>query len=210
MKTSRTSESENSPEEQSAARRESSTFLPIAPLPEHISQNIDTIIELHTRNEKNVPRHQRAVEAVSAFFGRPTFLYSILLVIVLWVVPNVLPRRFGVRQFDPPPFAWLEFSVSIGSLLITTGVLITQNRQEKLAEQRAQLTLQLNLLSEQKIAKLIDLIEELRRDLPNVRNRYDREAEVMKEAADPNVVMAALEQTLEEELAELKQQETSS
>ncbi len=210
MGTSRTPESEKSPEEPSAGHRQSKTILPTAPLPEHISHNIETIIELHTRNEKNVPRHQRFVEAVSAFFGRPTFLYSILLVITLWVLPNVLPQRFGIQQFDPPPFEWLDFSLNIGSFLITTGVLITQNRQEKLAEQRAQLTLQLNLLSEQKIAKLIDLIEELRRDIPNVRNRYDPEAEVMKEAADPNVVMAALEQTLEEELAELRQQETSS
>lgn len=210
MRTSRTPEPEKSPEQPSAGRRESNTFLPTAPLPGHISQNIETIIELHTRNEKNVPRHQRFVEAVSAFFGRPAFLYSILIVITLWVLPNVLPQRFGLWQFDPPPFDWLDFSLNIGSFLITTGVLITQNRQEKLAEQRAQLTLQLNLLSEQKIAKLIDLIEELRKDIPNVRNRHDPEAEEMKQAADPNAVMAALEHTLEEELAELKEQGTSS
>jgi len=84
--------------------------------------------------------------------------------------------------------------------------LIKQNRQEKLAEQRAQLGLQLNLLSEQKIAKLIALIEELRRDIPNVQDRFDAEAEVMKQAADPTVVIDTLEKTLTEELAELQQE----
>lgn len=210
MRSSRIRDQENSPPETGAERHHSKAILPTAPLPEHISQNIETIIALHTRNEQNVPRHQRVVEAVTAFFGRPAFLYSIILAIALWMLPNVLPRRLGVRRFDPPPFAWLEFSLSVSSLLMTTGILITQNRQEKLAEQRAQLSLQLNLLSEQKIAKIIALLEELRSDLPNVRNRHDPEAEVMKEAADPHAVMAALEETLEQELAVLQNQEISS
>jgi len=150
------------------------------------------------------------VEAASDFFGRPAFLYSILLLAALWMLLNVLPQRFGLLQFDPPPFTWLEFSLSLGSLLTTTGVLIKQNRQEKLAEQRAQLGLQLNLLSEQKVAKLIALIEELRRDLPIVQDRYDPEVEVLKQAADPHVVMDTLEERLAEELAELQKRETSS
>jgi uncharacterized membrane protein len=100
----------------------------------------------------------------------------------------------------------LELSLSLGSLLVTIGVLITQNREEKLAEQRAQLSLQVNLLSEQKIAKIIALLEELRGDLPNVRNRYDPEAEVMTEPADPHAVMESLEERLAEELAEIEKQ----
>lgn len=205
MRIARKPKPENPPSEPPETRRQ--TIVPTAPLPEHISQNIETIIALHTRHEKDVPRHQQVVEAVTAFFGRPVFLYSNIIAIALWILPNVLPSGFGVPQFDPPPFPWLEFTISTGSLLMTAGVLIRQNRQEKLAEQRAQLALQLNLLSEQKVAKLIALIEELRHDLPNVKNRYDPEAEMMKEAADPHVVMEALEETLAQEL-EILQQET--
>ena len=210
MRASRTPEPEKLPEELSATPSQNKSVVPTAPLPEHISQNIETIIALHTRNEREVSRHRRVVEAMSVFFGRPAFLYTILLTIILWVTPNILPRRFGIRHFDPPPFAWLELSLSIGSLLVTTGVLITQNREEKLAEQRAQLSLQVNLLSEQKIAKIIALIEELRSDLPNVRNRHDAEAEVMTEPADPHAVMEALEERLAEELAEIEKQNKSS
>jgi uncharacterized membrane protein len=54
--------------------------------------------------------------------------------------------------------------IDIASLLIATGVLVQQNRQDKLSEQRSHLMLQINLLTEQKIAKLIELIEELRTD----------------------------------------------
>ncbi|MDF5739447.1 MULTISPECIES: DUF1003 domain-containing protein [unclassified Nostoc] len=184
-------------------------ILPTAPLPESISKNIETIIALHRRHEKDIPQHQRLVETVTSFFGRPAFLYSIVLGIILWVTPNVLPRRLAIPRFDPVPFPWLQFSLTTGSLLVTTGVLIKQERQEKLAEQRAQLSLQLNMLSEQKIAKLISLVEELRHDIPNVKNRSDPEAEMMKSPTDPHAIIDLLEETLATELASLSQQKTS-
>jgi uncharacterized membrane protein len=209
MNSSRTQNPENSPETPDPARHKSKVVIPSAPLPDPLGQNIEAVIALQAKAEKDLSRTQRAVEAVTAFFGRPTFLYSILLVVTLWILPNLLPRRFGFPQFDPPPFEWLEHLLSLASLLMTAGLLIAQKRQEKLAEQRAQLSLQLNLLSEQKIAKLIALIEELRRDLPNVKDRYDPEAEVMKQAADPHVVIEALEKSLAEELEQLQQQDSS-
>lgn len=209
MKITRTPDTESSSEAPRVAPRFSSTIIPTAPLPDPISQNIEAIVALHTNAERKVPQHQRVVEAVTAFFGRPAFLYGILLVTALWMIFNFFPQRFGLQQFDPPPFNWLELSLSLGSLLMSTGVLIKQNRQEMLAEQRAQLSLQLNLLSEQKIAKLIALVEELRCDLPMVKDRYDPEAEVMKQPTDPQMVMTTLEETLAQELAELQKQETS-
>lgn len=187
----------------------SKVILPSAPLPDPLGQNIEAIIALQAKAEKDLSQTQRVVEAVTAFFGRPLFLYSILLGVTFWMVVNLLPTDLGIPKFDPAPFEWLDHVLGLASLLMTSGVLITQNRQEKLAEQRSQLTLQLNLLSEQKIAKLIALVEELRQDLPMVKNRFDPEAEVMMQAADPHVVMEALEKTLAEDLAQLQQQDLS-
>ena len=208
MSNSNTPARESPSQEQHEAHHSSSTKLPIVPLPDHIGHNIEAIVALHTSAERNLPRHQRVVEAATTFFGCPAFLYSSLLVVALWMLPNFLPQSLGLPQFDPPPFELLQLTLSIIALPMTVGVLIKQNRQEKLAEQRAQLSLQLNLLSEQKIAKLIALVEELRCDLPNVKNRYDPESEVMKQPADPQMVVEALEKTLAEELAGLQKQET--
>jgi uncharacterized membrane protein len=47
------------------------------------------------------------------------------------------------------------------------------------------------------VAKLIALVEELRRDLPMVRDRTDREADAMQEAVDPQAMLTALERDLE-------------
>ncbi len=169
-------------------------------LPERVNQNIEMIITLHKRHEQEVSRNQRTVENATKFFGSLTFLYVILLAITLWVTCNILPRRLHFPRFDPPPFSSLEFLLTISSFVMTTGILIKQNREEKLAQQRERLNLQINLLSEQKIAKIIALVEELRQDLPNVKNRYDAEAEMMKEFTDPHAVTIALEETLTQEL----------
>src|SRR6266700_3830954 len=78
----------------------------------------------------------------------------------------------------------LQGGIGLCSLLMTIMILTSQNRQVKHAEQRAQLDLQVNLGAEQKIAKLIQLVEELRRDLPNVRNRVDPIADAMTKEVD--------------------------
>ncbi len=180
--------------------------VPTAPLPDPIGETIETIIALRAKAEQNVSPHQRWVETMTEFFGRPIFLYGTILAILLWLIPNALPTEWGIPQFDPPPYEGLDKTLGIVSLIMTAAVLVRQSRQEMLAEQRAQLNLQLDLLTEQKIAKLISLIEELRYDLPNVQNRYDPEAEAMKKAVDPHTVLETLEETLNEELVQLQKQ----
>ncbi len=172
-------------------------------LPDHVSQQIDTIAALHARGESDVSVHQRTIEKVTAFLGRPLFLNLTIALVAVWVFLNLPAQRpHFIRPhfipFDPPPFSLLSWLVSTGGLLVTIVVLITQNRQARLAERRAQLDLQVNLLAEQKIAKVIALMEELRRDLPSVRNRYDPEAEAMSESADAHAVLDALEEKLDE------------
>jgi len=82
--------------------------------------------------------------------------------------------------------------VSLAALLTATVVLINQNRLAKLEEQRAHLDLQVNLFTEQKVTKLISLMEELRRDLPGVNDRLDLKASALEQPTDPTAVLAAL------------------
>jgi uncharacterized membrane protein len=106
-------------------------------------------------------------------------------------------RRLGISEFDPAPFSWLQGIVGLGALLTATVVLTKQNRLAKLAEQRAHLDLKVTLLTEQKATKLIDLLEELRRDLPNVSNRHDPEAAALQQSMNPDLVLAALDERSE-------------
>jgi uncharacterized membrane protein len=74
-------------------------------------------------------------------------------------------------------------------------ILATQQREYQLAKLREQLTLELAILSEQKTAKVIQLLEESRRDNPLIRNRVDQEAEAMAQPADPQSVLDAIKET---------------
>ncbi|MBV9344452.1 MAG: DUF1003 domain-containing protein [Gammaproteobacteria bacterium] len=165
-------------------------------LPEQISQNIADIVELQRREDESVPPAQRRLERIGRQVARPLYLVVLLLGVVGWAAANLILLRSG-RAFDPPPFYWLQALVSLTALLTSTIVLIGQRRQIRLSEQRAHLDLQINLLTEQKVTKLIHLLEELRRDLPMVHDRYDPHVSALKEEADAAQVLSALKDTAE-------------
>lgn len=164
-----------------------------------ISQNVEAILAFYKSEEQKISRSQRLLETISGFVGRPLFLGSILLFVALWILANVFAPQLGWVEFDPPPFSWLQGILSLGALLTATVVLIKQNRLAKLEELRAHLDLQVNLLAEQKTTKLIDLMEELRRDLPMVKDRHDPEAAALQQPTDPHVVLATLDERRETE-----------
>ena len=160
---------------------------------EQISQNIETILSFYKREDQKISRSQRVLESASGFLGQPLYLGSILLFVALWIFANLFAPHVGLAAIDPAPFFWLQGIVSLGALITTTVILIKQNRSGKLEEQRAHLELQVNLLTEQKVTKIINLLEELRRDLPMVKDRHDPEASAFQQSADPHVVLAALD-----------------
>jgi len=171
-----------------------------APVLDPINENIEAVVALHAVAEQGVDAHQRAVESLTAWLGRPQFFYGILVGVFLWMGVNLCLPRLGVTRWDDPPFVWMQGAAGLGGLLMTTVVLITQNRQGKLAERREQLDLQMSLLTEQRTAKIIDLLEELRRDMPSVRNRVDAEADALTKTINPHEVLATLETMMEERL----------
>ncbi len=165
----------------------------------HVQKNIGKMAALASKAERQMGQHQRFVERLTARLGHPATLYFTLAFVGLWVAWNTLGGSGGLAPFDPPPFEWLQGLIALCALLMTTMVLTTQNRQALHAAQRSHLDLQVNLLGEQKAAKLISLLEELRRDLPNVRNRSDHVADAMSSSVDPEKVLSALAATLAKE-----------
>ncbi|MEJ0048490.1 MAG: DUF1003 domain-containing protein [Rhodospirillales bacterium] len=158
-----------------------------------MAENVETILAFYRREEGKLGRWQRLLEDIGTFMGRPRFLAVIVLFVTVWLAANLMADRFGWPVFDPPPFFWLQGIIGLGALLTATVVLIKQERLSKSEEQRAHLELQVELVTEQKVSKIIGLIEELRRDMPMVKDRHDPEAAVLKERTDPDEVFAAFE-----------------
>jgi uncharacterized membrane protein len=161
-----------------------------------INQSIDAVLDFYTRENQKISRSQRILERISLVLGMPIYLGCILLFVLVWMAINLAWRWMGKVPFDPAPFVWLQGLIGLGALVTATIVLSKQNRLSKLAEQRAHLDLKVTLLTEQKAAKLIDLLEELRRDLPDVQNRADPHAEALQQSMNPDLVIAALDEDI--------------
>ena len=108
------------------------------------------------------------------------------------MICNTIALTLGLKPIDRPPFQWLQGILTLIALLTSTIVLIAQNREMRLEQQREHLELQINLLTEQKVTRLIALLEELRRDLPMVHDRLDPQTERLQEATDTAQVISAL------------------
>jgi uncharacterized membrane protein len=159
---------------------------------DQVDQNIGAVLDFYAREEQKISGSQRALERLSLFIGRPYFLGGIVGFVAAWALGSTLLTALGLRTPDPPPFFWLQGIIGLSALLTATVVLCRQNRLAGLEEMRAHLDLKVTLLTEQKAAKLIDLLEELRRDLPNVRDRHDSGAAALRQSMNPDLVLATL------------------
>lgn len=158
----------------------------------HIDETISSIAKLRAEHLENATPMQRGVDRVAKFLGRPRFIALISFFVVGWIALNLILAALGFRAVDPPPFLWLSEAVSLVSLCMVVLILVAQEREDQLGQQREMLILELSILSEQKIAKVIQLLEESRRDNPNLRDRRDPEAETMGQAADTRSVLDAI------------------
>ena len=171
-------------------------------LPSSVSENIGTIADFYARHEEHVTTTQRVVEKVALFLGSPVYVASNIAFIIGWIGANMLMEDFGWKQIDEPPFFWLQGLIGLNAFIISTTVLIRQNRMSRLADHHAHLDLQVNLLTEEKTSKIIELLDALRRDLPNVSDKVDKDAQELAKPADPKAVLQAIEREEDEPYGE--------
>src|SRR5580658_6066668 len=168
--------------------------VPPLALPDHIEETIRSIDRLHAEHRRDATKLQRAVDRVTTLLARPGFVGVVTAIVVVWVGCNLLAAALGHRAIDPPPFSGLAGAVSLASLYMVVLILATQRREDQLAQHREQLILELALLSEQKTAKVIELLEEFRRDSPLIHDRVDRQADSMAQPADPQQMLDAIKE----------------
>jgi uncharacterized membrane protein len=164
-------------------------------LPSHIEAAIRSSAELHAKHEQQATPLQRVFGTITSNVASSWFFAALTCIIIIWVGFNLFAGALGYEPYDPPPFHWLTFALALGSLYVVILIYATQRREDQLAQLREQLILELALLSEQKTAKVIQLLEEFRRDIPIVDNRIDEQADAMAEPADPERVLEAIQET---------------
>lgn len=148
--------------------------------------------QMHALHRSETGGLQRAMDRIMAIIGWPGTTVVLCLAISGWIVLNLVMPGFGMAALDPPPFYWLHILTAAAAVVLAALIFTTQRREDQLAGHRAQLIMELSILNDQKISKIIELIEEIRRDNPAIANRIDDMAEQMSSPSDPEAVLVAI------------------
>jgi uncharacterized membrane protein len=167
-------------------------------VPSHIAETVDAIAQIHADHHLKRTAMEKFMDNWTARLARPPVLAGIVGGVALWIAANLLAPLAGYAIMDAPPFPWLFEALTFLGLVMGILILSTQRRADQLAELREQMTLELASVTERKVAKVIELIEELRRDSPTLKNRTDHEAKQMSVRTSPGDVLVAIKDSHEE------------
>jgi uncharacterized membrane protein len=163
-------------------------------LPPHVEETMRAMAQLHSEHDRRSTLMERSVQRITGHIGRPPFLFLLTLAVVLWVGGNIAADYLYRSAWDGPPFPLLQCGLQVLAIYMATLILTTQRRADELADLREQMTLELVMLTEKKTAKLIELMEEARRDSPYLRDRVDHEASELSSGTDTAAIIGAIEE----------------
>jgi uncharacterized membrane protein len=157
-----------------------------------LERNIRALQQRRQREEKEATAEERLAEAITRFTGSMRFVYLHLAFFGLWIVANLgwLP---GMPSWDPS-FVVLAMIASVEAIFLSTFVLISQNRMAAAADKRADLDLQISLLAEHEITRLVTLVSGIA-DRMGVRTEADAELDEITQDVAPEAVLDEIEAT---------------
>jgi uncharacterized membrane protein len=155
-----------------------------------IDRNVSKLIERRDLERRRATFHERLADAMARFVGSFSFVYLHLVIFGTWIVINtgVLP----LPRFDPS-LVILAMVASVEAIFLSTFVLITQNRMSREAEKRAELDLQISLLSEHEITRLIALVGALA-EKAGIEPPHGDELNELKQDVAPEQVLDRIEE----------------
>jgi uncharacterized membrane protein len=122
--------------------------------PKSIGQNKKSIRSIKSKADEKRSVIDILADRTTALLGSNIFLCVNLLVFITWIVINTghIP---GIEPFDKFPFSLLTTSVSLEAIILAILVLISQNRAAKVADLREEVQLQVNVLTEEEITRMM-------------------------------------------------------
>lgn len=136
----------------------------------------------------------KIADALTSKFGTIAFLLGNLVIYTLWVLANT-GKIPGIPVFDPYPYSFMNSFVSIEAIILSIIVLMSQNRESQRDVLRNELGLQVELISEKQITKILNLLKEIK---ANQKNSEDPELEEMTKELDTSYIERKLIEQLEE------------
>jgi uncharacterized membrane protein len=159
-----------------------------------LRRNIEAPRRRRADDDERAALDEKLARAISCFAGSMHFVYVHAALYGAWIVANLgwIP---GVEPWDPS-FVILAMVASVEAIFLSTFILITQNRMAAAADRRAELDLQVSLLAEAEITKLVELVSMIAERM-DLSSGEQHEVEEMKRRVAPEAVLDAIEETEE-------------
>jgi uncharacterized membrane protein len=155
-----------------------------------LERNIAALSRRREEEERRASLQARIAEAVTRFTGSMTFVYLHLAFFGGWIAAN-LGLVPGLRPWDES-FVVLAMMASVEAIFLSTFVLISQNRMQAAADKRADLDLQISLLAEHEVTKLVTLVKAMA-DHMGVETPIDDELPEITRNVAPEAVLDEIE-----------------
>ncbi len=126
-------------------------------LSKHSQSHIDSIVKQEEEALERRSFPERLADAVGGFAGSLTFVAAQSGFLVVWLLVNS-GRVPAIRPFDPYPFQFLGVLVAMEAVILSSFILMRQNRMMRRGERRNHLNLQVDLLAEKEITKLLQMV----------------------------------------------------
>ena len=155
-----------------------------------VGRNITALLERRKAEEQELAWHEKLADAITRFAGSMKFVLIHLVIYSLWIFINLGWIR-GIPKFDPS-FVVLAMEASVEAIFLSTFIMITQNRMMALSDRRADLNLQVSLLAEHEITRLIQMMREISHRL-GVEEGDDKELDELSRDVPPEQVLESIE-----------------
>jgi uncharacterized membrane protein len=152
-----------------------------------VTRNIRSLLEVRQKHETDAVGGERLAVYITRFIGRMDFVYINVIFFGTWLALNQ-----GSSSWDPYPFPMLGTLACIEAIFLATFVLIGQNRLNRLAEKRADLDVQISLLTEHELTQLIRLTDAVACHL-GVRTGDVTNLEELKKDVEPQELLDQIE-----------------
>ena len=157
-------------------------------------RRLKAIESFQAKHYKKRTAFQKMADKTVTYSGTFGFLAGNVLVFLTWILLN--SNILGFKPFDPFPYVLLTTIVSLEAIMLAIFVLISQNRQSRITDLRQEVDLQINIIAEEEITKMIHLIAGLYKAM-NVNVEADPELRAMLEPTDWDAIEKRLEDELE-------------
>ena len=166
--------------------------------PRAVVENIEAILSLENAALRSRTPADKASDGIASFVGSLTFVLVHVVWFVAWAVVNAGLISF-IPAFDPYPFQLLCMIVSLEGVLLSTFVLIKQNRMSYLSDRRNHLDLQINMLSEREVTRLLVVTDRIARHIGVATEPADEQAAELSQDTAIDKLMGAIDEKLSEE-----------